>query len=277
MLLSYRTYQKNKTVPPRLCPYMIGPTRLGPHDWAHTIVPRHVYTQTRLCPHTFEPTHVCAHTRLYPHTFVPTHVCAHIRLCPDTFVPRRVCAQAHLCPDTLVPQHELWPDTIMFLNNNNIIIVSTRLCVNLIGENISMLNYCRRSEVKCYYLTTVQLSPAVFLLKYFEILLQNVRALNNYVSGVKSVRAQTYTLLPRHDCDHTPHDNNMSGQKCVWAQTCVGTIMCGHKRVWTQTCVGTNMCGHKRVWAQTCLGTNVCGHNREGTIVWAQVCMGSNV
>ena len=59
------------------------------------------------------------------------------------------------------------------------------------------------------------------------------------MSGHKiCVWAQTYTLLPRHDCDHT-----------------------------IITCQSTNVSGHKRVWAQTCLGT----------IVWAQVCMGTNV
>ena len=73
-----------------------------------------------------------------------------------------------LCPDTLVPQDELWPDTSMSLVNNNIIIiVSTRL----IGENTNMFNCCRRSEVKCDYLTTVKQSQAVFLLEYFVILL----------------------------------------------------------------------------------------------------------
>ena len=60
----------------------------------------------------------------------------------------------------------------------------------------------------------------------------------------------------------------MSGHKCVWAQTCVGTIVCGHNRVWAQTCVGTIMSGHNRVWAQTCLVTIVCGHNRVGSIMY---------
>ena len=59
----------------------------------------------------------------------------------------------------------------------------------------------------------------------------------------------------------------MSGHKCVWAQTCVGTIVFGHKRVWAQSCLGTIVSGHNRVWAQSCLGT----------IVWAQVCMGTIV
>ena len=66
---------------------------------------------------------------------------------------------------------------------------------------------------------------------------------------------------------------NISGRKCVWAQTCVGTIVCGHNRVWAQTCLGTNLSGHNRVWAQSCVGTNVCGHNR----VWAQSCLGTIV
>ena len=75
------------------------------------------------------------------------------------------------------------------------------------------------------------------------------------------------------------HDYNMSGHKCVWVQTCVGTNVCGHKRVWAQTCVGTNVCGHKRVWVQTCVGTIVCEHNRvwAQTNVWAQSCLGTIV
>ena len=119
-------------VPPHLCPYMIGPTRLCPE----TFVPRHICAQTRLCPDTFD-------------------------LCPDTFMSRHISA----------PTRIIVADTIMSLVNNNIVIVSTRLIVNLIGENTSMLNCCWRSEVKCYYLTTVQQSPAVFLLEYFVILL----------------------------------------------------------------------------------------------------------
>ena len=66
---------------------------------------------------------------------------------------------------------------------------------------------------------------------------------------------------------------NVSGHKCVWAQTCLGSNVCGHNRVWAQTCVGTIMSGHKRVWAQSCLATNVCGHSH----VWAQSCLGTNV
>ena len=97
-------FDANWTVPPRLCPYMIGPTRLGPH----TFEPRHVCAHTRLCPDTFVPTHVCAQTRLCPHTFVPRHVCLcpdTFNLCPDMIVPRHDCAQTRLCPDTFVPRH----------------------------------------------------------------------------------------------------------------------------------------------------------------------------
>ena len=75
----------------------------------------------------------------------------------------------------------------------------------------------------------------------------------------------------------------MPTHKRVWAQSCVGTIVCGHNRVWAQSCVGTIVCGHNRVWAQSCVGTIVCGHNRVwaqscvGTIVWAQACMDSSM
>ena len=58
------------------------------------------------------------------------------------------------------------------------------------------------------------------------------------------------------------------GHKRVWAQSCVGTIVCGHNHVWAQSCVGIIMCGHNRVWAQSCLGTIVCGHNRVGSIMY---------
>ena len=86
--------------------------------------------------------------------------------------------------------------------------------------------------------------------------------------------AQTFTLLPRHDCDHTIitcQGSNVSGHKHAWVQTCLGTNESGHKPVWAQTCLGTNVCwhkyvwGHKSVWAQSCVGTNVSGHNRVGS------------
>ena len=135
------------------------------------------------------------------------------------------------CPDTLVPQDELWPDTSMSfvrLNNNIVMIVSTRL----IGENTSMcmFNCCWRSEVNCDYLTTVKQSQAVIFNK----------------SGHKRTRFCPDMIV-----------TTRFGYKHVWAQTCVGTIVCGHKREWAQTCVGTNVSGHNRVWAQSCLGTNV--------------------
>ena len=91
--------------------------------------------------------------------------------------------------------------------------------------------------------------------------------LGTNVSRHKRVRAQT-----------RPHDYNMSGHKCVWAQSCLGTNVCEHNRVWVQTCLGTIVSWHNRVWAQSCLGTIVSGHNRVwtqsclGTIVWAQSC-----
>ena len=131
-------------------------------------------------------------------------------------------------------------------------LVKTQACSTVVGE------------AKCDYLTSVQQSPAVFLLifRYFIIACQLVRVPNMCLGTNVHVSAQTRLW---------PHDYNMSGHKCVWAQTCVGIIVCGHKRVWAQTCVGTIVCGHKRVWAQTCLGTNVSGHYR----VWAQSCLGT--
>ena len=104
-----------------------------------------------MCPGTFVKRHVCvhicAHTRLCQHTFVPRHVCSQTRLCPHSFVPKHDCAHTCLCPDTLVPLHESWPDTVLSLDNDNTIIVSTRLCVNVIGENTSMINCCWRSKM----------------------------------------------------------------------------------------------------------------------------------
>ena len=121
--------------------HVCGHTCLCPH----TFVPRHICDQTHLCPDMFVPRYVCAQTRLCPDMIVPSHDCAQSELCPDMIVPRHDCTQTHLCPDTfnlcpdmivpgslypgtLVPQHKLlWPDTIMSLVNNNIIIVFTRL------------------------------------------------------------------------------------------------------------------------------------------------------
>ena len=107
-----------RKVPPRLCPYMIGPTRLGPHDWAQTrlcpdtIVPRHDCAQTRLCPDTTVPRHDCAQTRLYQDTF---------NLCPDIIVPRHYCAQTLLCPDTSVPRHISAPTRIIMVRYDHVL------------------------------------------------------------------------------------------------------------------------------------------------------------
>ena len=183
------------------------------HDWAHTTVPTHVCAQTWLCPHTFDlspdmilPSHVCAHTRLCPDTFVPTHVCAHTRLCPHTFVPTHVCVQTRLCPDTSVPQHELlWPDTIMSLVNNNIIIVSTRLIM-------CQLDWWKHKHAQ--------------LLLSWHMLLS--RAPNMCLSTNYTLVSVLTWLWP---CDIiTCQCSNVSGHKRVWVQSC------WFKYVWAQTC-----------------------------------------
>ena len=79
----------HSAVPPRLCPYMIVPTRL----WS---VLRHVCDQICLCPDMFVLKHVCAQTCSCPDMFVPIHDCAHMTV---------VCAQARLGPDMFVPRH----------------------------------------------------------------------------------------------------------------------------------------------------------------------------
>ena len=61
---------KSNLVPPRLCPYMIGSTRLC----SDTIVPRHVCAQTRLRTDMIVPRHDCAQTQLCPYTIVPRHI-----------------------------------------------------------------------------------------------------------------------------------------------------------------------------------------------------------
>ena len=131
-------------------------------------------------------------------------------------------------------------------------LVKTQACSTVVGE------------AKCDYLTSVQQSPTVFLLEYFVILFEHVRAPNMCLGTNVHVSAQKRLWPP---------DYNMSGHKCVWAQTYVGTIVAGHICVWAQTCLVTNVCGHKRVWASMCLGTNVSGHKR----VRAQTCLGTNV
>ena len=83
---------------------LIEPTRLCPHDCAHTIVPTYVCAQALLSQDTFVPKHVCAQTRLFPDLFVPTHVCTQARLCPHTFVPRHDCVQTR-CSDMFLHWH----------------------------------------------------------------------------------------------------------------------------------------------------------------------------
>ena len=173
-----------------LGPHDCAQTRLCPHMFVcpDTFVPTHASAQTYLCPDTFVPRHVCAQTLLFPDTFVPRHICAQTRLCPDTFVPRHFCAQTWLCPLTLVPQHEL-------LCKNNIIIVSTRLimCQLDLWKQKHMLNCCWRSE--CDYLTSVQQSPAEFLLEYFVVLLAIACQGTKYVSGHKRTRFCPDTIV----------------------------------------------------------------------------------
>ena len=180
---------------------------------------------------------------------VTRHVCAQTHL---------ICAKTWLCPDILVPQHKLlWPDVIMSLVNNNIIILSTRLIMCqldwwkhkhaqlFLGIEMWLFNYC----------TTITSSIPTRIFRYFIITCQGTK----YVSGLW---AQTYTFLPRHDCDHTIITCR--------AQTYVGTNVSGHKRVWAQTClgtnyVGTNMCGHNLV------GSSMCGYKCVVAIPWKHV------
>ena len=145
----------------------------------------------------------------------------------------------------------------------------------MIGENTSMLNCCwrKRSELWLFnYCSAITSSIPTGIFRYFIITCQGTK----YASGHKRVCSQSYTFLPRHDCDNTIitcQGTNVCGHKHEWAQMCLGTNMWGHKRVWAQTCLGTSVSGHKRVWEQTCLGTNVCGHKR----VWAQSCEHNHV
>ena len=220
--------------------------------------------------------HVCAYTWLGPHD------CAHTRLLSDMFVPRHDCVQTWLCPDTLMPQHELWPDTIMSLDNN-ITFVSTRLSMCQLDwwkHKHAQLLLVKRSEMWLFnYCSAITSSIPIGIFHYFIIACQGTKCL-----GIKCVWAQTYTFLAHTWlCPHGPHDYNMSGHKCVgtnvsghkrvWSQMCLVTNVSGHKRVWSQTCLVTNVSGHKRVWSQTCLVTNVSGHKR----VWSQTCLVTNV
>ena len=126
-------------------------------------------------------------------TFVPTHVCARTRLCPDTFMHRHdcvknknvhihECAQTRFCRNTNCGQARTCPWSIIILCK----IVSTRLCINMIGENTSMLNCFWRSEVKRDYLTTAGDCYEIFLLEYFYYNMQGTK----YVSGHNCVWAE---------------------------------------------------------------------------------------
>ena len=123
----------------RLCPYILEPTRLYPHDCA----------QTLLCPHTFMPTHVYAHTWLCPDTFVPRHVCVQTRLCTHMFVPRHNCALT--CYNRLVTivsgQERVWAQTclgtiLMCLGTNLMC-----LGINVSGHNHVWVQSCLGTNV----------------------------------------------------------------------------------------------------------------------------------
>ena len=66
------------------------------------------------------------------------------------------------------------------------------------------------------------------------------------------------------------HNHVWAQIKCVWAQSCLGTIVPGHNRVWAQSCLGTIVSGHNRVLAQSCLGTVVWAQSCGPNHVWAQ-------
>ena len=216
-----------KVVPPLLCPYMIGPTRLGPHNCMcpDTFVPTH------LCPHTFVPRHVRAQTHLCPHMTVPTW------LSPHMTVPRHVWA-----PDMIVPRHISTCQLDWWKHKHAQLLLAKR-------SERRLFNYVLFSNQQqyCYWNSSL----IYYCMPGHQICVWAQTCLGTNVH----VSAQTW-LWP-HDYNY-----NMSGYRCVWAQTCVSTNMSGHKCVWAQTCQGTNVAGQKRVWAQTCVGTNVCGHKR---------------
>ena len=43
------------------------------------------------------------------------------------------------------------------------------------------------------------------------------------------------------------HNHVWAQIKCVWAQSCLGTIVSGNNRVGAQSCLGRIMSGHSRV------------------------------
>ena len=67
-------------------------------------------------------------------------------------------------------------------------------------------------------------------------------------SFIPSIRALFRLISHVHlEKKHLRLKTNVSGDKCVGAQTCLGTNECGHKRVWAQMSAGTNVSGYKCV------------------------------
>ena len=129
--------------------------------------------------------------------------------------PHANCGQTWPCPRT-------------------IIIVSTRLCVNLIGVNTSILNYCCQSEEKRDCLTTacsgITSSIPSEIFRNFKFPIKNKAA---------PIWLWSELLL-----------------LSIWPQSYLGTI------TWAQSCIGRNVSEHKRVMEQTSLCTNVWKYNR---------------
>ena len=146
--------------------------------------------------------HLCSYiimpTQLWPHD------CARTWLCPDTFVPRHIR-----------PQHELWPGMI--------ITMSTWLCVNLNGENTSILNYCWRNEVKC---DCFNCFSAITSSIPFEIF-------RDFIFPIKNIAALVWLwFMVRVNIIM-----NMDIYNRVLAQSCMGTmIVCEYNHVWAQSC-----------------------------------------
>ena len=112
--------------------------------------------------------------------------------------------------------------------------MKTQACSTVVGE------------AKCDYLTIVFSNHQQY--SYWNISLFYYSMSGHQIC----VWAQTYTFLPRHDCDHT-------------IITCQGTNVSGHKHVWAQSClvtghnlVGSSMYGHKHVVSVLKGGTDQC-------------------
>ena len=136
-------------------------------------------------------------------------------------VARLSFAHTWLCPGIFVPQHELWPDTIMTMDYYN----------NCVHKIMGQLYWCKyrytkvlwskRSEMWLFnWILHAQLSPALFLLKYFV----------NFIFPILNIGTLVWLwpgllLL------------------CIWAQSCMCTI------VWVESCMGTDESGHQRAWS----------------------------